>query len=137
MNKQTGKRLLMLNGSFNEIPLIEAAHRLGYYVITTGNDSEGEGHKYADEFCLADYSNIDSIVKVASDLRVDAICSAGNDLAALSASYAAEELGLNGQDTYQASKVFHEKDEFRRVASSMRLNVPKAAAFSDGDAAIR
>ena len=33
------KKLLMLNASMNEIPLINAAKELDIYVITTGNNS--------------------------------------------------------------------------------------------------
>ena len=45
MEKQ---RMLILNGSFCEQPLIETAKKMGYYVITTGNAPELIGHKYAD-----------------------------------------------------------------------------------------
>ena len=38
------KKLLLLGGSHAEIPLIQAAHELGWYVITTGNNRDGLGH---------------------------------------------------------------------------------------------
>ena len=44
------KRLLILNGSHSEIPLIQEAKKLGYYVITSGNAPELIGHTYADEY---------------------------------------------------------------------------------------
>ena len=44
------KKLLMLNASMYEIPLIYAAKELGFYVITTGNNSSAPGHKAADEY---------------------------------------------------------------------------------------
>lgn len=129
------KRLLMLNGGYNETPLIEAAHRLGFYVITSGNDPSGAGHQYADEYAPADYSDCNAVVELARRLEVDAICSASNDLAAISASFAAEQLRLSGHDTFETSKVFHEKDEFRRVADSLGLNVPLSRVFDSPDEA--
>ena len=35
------KKMLMLGGSHAEIPMIQAARKLGYYVITTGNQAQG------------------------------------------------------------------------------------------------
>ena len=49
------KKLLILNGSFSEITLIQAAKKLGYYVITSGNNPQLIGHQYADEYIPADY----------------------------------------------------------------------------------
>ena len=31
------KKVLILNGSFCEVPIIKKAKELGYYVVTTGN----------------------------------------------------------------------------------------------------
>ena len=42
------KKLLILNGSFCELPLIQEAKKMGYYVITTGNMPNLVGHQYAD-----------------------------------------------------------------------------------------
>ena len=60
----SGKRLLILNGSHSEITLIEAAHKLGYYVITTGNNPYLIGHKYADEYIPEDYSDKEAILQL-------------------------------------------------------------------------
>ena len=51
------KRILFTNGSYNDIPLINAAHKFGLYVITTGNDPDAEGHKFSDEYCQCDYTD--------------------------------------------------------------------------------
>ena len=49
------QKVLVLNGSFCEIPIIEECHRMGYYVITAGNMPDQEGHKMADEYINCDY----------------------------------------------------------------------------------
>ena len=131
------KRLLLLNGSFNEVHLIHAAHRLGYYVITTGNDPSGEGHKYSNEYCPCDYSDLEAVYRLAKEKAVDRICACSNDFGALSAAYACEKLGLPGHDSYETSRVFHEKDRFRKTAVKLHLSVPNAVSFDDEEMAIR
>lgn len=44
------KKILVLNGSFCEMPIIEKAKEMGYHVTTTGNAPELMGHKYADAY---------------------------------------------------------------------------------------
>lgn len=131
------KKMLFVNGSYNEIPLIRAAHELGMYVITSGNDRNGAGHAYADKYVPCDYSDKDAILQIASSEQVDAICSCGNDLGAISASYACEKLGLPGHDTYQNTRFFHEKDQFKQLCEKLKLNTPKSRAFSNIEEAIK
>lgn len=123
------KKMLLLNGSFNEIQLIHTAHRMGYYVITTGNDPSGEGHKYANRYVPCDYSDKEAVLKIAKDEKVDVICACSNDFGALSADYACEKLGLPGHDSYETSRLFHEKDCFKKMAKELGLSTPEASWF--------
>ena len=123
------KKMLLLNGSPNEVRLIHAAHRLGYYVITSGNDASGEGHRYANEYCPCDYSDKEAVCELARQQKVDAICACSNDFGALSADYACEKLGIPGHDRYETSRCFHEKDCFKKMAAELGLPTPAAAWF--------
>lgn len=123
------KKILFVNGSYNEIPLIKAAHSLGFYVITSGNDLTGEGHRYANEYIPCDYSDKEAIYEIAKREQVDAICSCGNDFGAISAAYACEKLGLPGHDTYQNARYFHEKDQFKALVRELDLPSPHTADF--------
>ena len=129
------KKILFVNGTLNDVPLVEAAHHLGFYVITSGNDPSGEAHKYSDEYRQVDYSDKEAIYQLTKELNVDAICSCGNDLCAISAAYAAEKLGLPGHDSFETAKVFHEKDEFRRVTQKLGLSIPRAVSFDNQESA--
>ena len=131
------KKMLFVNGSYNEIPLIKAAHNLGYYVITSGNDPSGEGHKYANEYIPCDYSNKEAIYDIARTEKVDAICSCGNDFGAISAAYASEKLGLPGHDSYENSRVFHEKDCFKKLVKELDILSPKSYSFTNEEEAMR
>lgn len=131
------KKMLFVNGSYNEIPLIRAAHELGMYVITSGNDRNGAGHAYADKYVPCDYSDKDAILQIASSEQVDAICSCGNDFGAISASYACEKLGLPGHDSYQNTRYFHEKDQFKQLCEKLNFSTPRSAAFSNTEDAVK
>lgn len=125
------KKMLFVNGTYNDIPLVGAAHRLGCYVITSGNDPGGEAHAVSDEYCPCDYSDLSAVLQLAREKEVDAICSCGNDLTALAASYASEQLGLPGHDRYDTCRLFHEKDEFKKLCACLDLPTPRSHPFTD------
>lgn len=130
------KRILFTNGTYNEIPLIESAHKLGLYVITSGNDPQGAGHVYSDEYCKCDFTDKEAMLELAKEQQVDYVCSCGNDLSAITAAYISEKLGLPGHDSFSVCKVFHEKDEFKKVVDKLGLNSPKTKMFSNEEEAI-
>ena len=131
------KKVLFANGSYNEIPLIKSAHKFGYYVITSGNDPKGEGHRFSDKYIACDYSNKEALLAVAKENKVDAICSCGNDFAAISAAYAAEKLSLPGHDTYENTRFFHEKNKFKELCKQLGLPTSLSFSFDSIDAAIK
>ena len=59
------KKVLILGGSHSEIPLIKSCQKLGYFVITTGNNIDGLGHKTADKYIPCDYSDKGKILEIA------------------------------------------------------------------------
>lgn len=120
------KRMLLLGGSHAEIPMIQVAKKMGYYVITTGNQTDGMGHAFADEYINCDFSNKDAIMALAEKQKVEAICSGCNDFAYLSAAYACEKLDLPGHDSYETAKKIHHKDQYRKLASELNIATPKA-----------
>lgn len=132
------KKCLIFNGSSSEIMLIEAAKRLGYYVITSGNNPTLIGHKYADEYQAADFSNKEEMLSLARRLEVDAVVGNANDLGMLSAVYVAEQMGLPGvHDKYEISRVFHEKDLFKKLAKECDLLTPRSQMFDDTESALQ
>lgn len=130
------KRLLILNGSHSDIPLIRAGKQLGYRVLTTGNDRSLIGHAFADEYHPADFSDREAVLQLAGKLKIDAICSCANDFGALSAAWTAEQLGLPGHDSWQTSLTLHHKDRYREFAQQHGVPSPRAVCFSDIDQAI-
>ena len=120
------KKLLLLGGGHAEIPLIQAAQGLGWYVITTGNDHKGLGHPYADKNVFADFSDKDAMLELAQTEGVTAVCSGCNDFALLSTAYVCEKLGLLGHDSYATSLEIHHKDKYRALATRLGIPTPRA-----------
>ncbi len=125
------KRLLLLGGGHAEIPLIQAAQSLGYYVITTGNAREGLGHPYADKNVFEDFSDKEAMFELARRENVSAVCSGCNDFALLSTVYVCEKLGLPGHDRYETSLQIHHKDKYRALATRLGIPTPRAVSVKN------
>jgi biotin carboxylase len=132
-------RMLVAGGGYADIPLILAARKLGYYVITSGNRPDELGHRYSDEYRQADYSDPDAILELARSLGVAALCACCNDFSALSCAYAAEKLGLPGHDPFETAQLVHHKDRYREFALRNGIPAPRAVgvrSVEEGLAAI-
>lgn len=129
--KNKKKKLLFAGGGYADIPLILSAKKLGYYVITSGNRPDELGHKYSDEYKMADFSDCEAILNLAKNLKVSSICACCNDFSALSAAYAAEKLGLPGHDPYRIAQIIHYKDLYRQFALEHGIEAPRAIRFTN------
>jgi len=113
--------VLVLNGSHAEIPLIKAAQRLGFRVITTGASPSGLGHAYADQYIPADFADARSVEAIARRHEVVGVVSACNDFAAVTASRVGADLCLSGHDDPETTRIIHHKDQLRDLMSSLGL----------------
>jgi biotin carboxylase len=116
--------------------LIDAAHALGYRVITTGNRPNDLGHPSADAYVAADFSQPDAILDVAVTNDVTAIVAGCNDFAMLSTAYVCDKLGLPGHDSYETSVRIHHKDLFRRLLEDLQLDTPRSGVVVDASEAL-
>lgn len=131
------KKLLMLSASIFEIPLIQVAQAQGYYVITTGNNSNAPGHGIADEYAPFDYSDYEGMVRLAGKLKIDAISQGCSDNCALVAAYMGEKLGLKGHDTFENAQIIHRKDKFKQFVLENGIKSPIARYFESVEDALR
>lgn len=125
------KKLLILNGSHSDLPLIEAGRKLGFYVITTGSEPTLIGHSKAHEYHSADFSDHHAVLQLAQSLKIDAVCSCANDFGALTAAFVAEQMGLPGHDSWQTALTLHHKDRYRQFAQEIGVPSPAAVSFTD------
>lgn len=126
-----GNTVLVTGGSHAELPMIKALHEMGFRVITTGNNTEGLGHKEADEYVPGDFSDPSFVLELAKEKKVSGIVSGCNDFAYLSTAYAAQELGLPGHDDHETSKDIHHKDRFRSLCKKCGARIPDFFSFTE------
>lgn len=127
------KKLLIAGGSHADIPIIQAAKKLNYWVITSGNNPKDLGHEFSDEYFPEDYSHPEKILKLAKMLKIDAICASSNDFSAISCAYVAEKLHLPGHDDFETALIIHHKDKFRTFALENKILVPNAVNVGEND----
>lgn len=131
------KKLLVLNGSFCEKPLIEKAKEMGYYVVTTGNAPELIGHKSADEYIPCDYSDKEAILKLVKDNGIEGIVSCANDFGVLAAAYVAEQMGWRGHDSYENTLLLHHKDLFKKYCEENDIPSVRSKVFTEEQELLR
>ena len=123
------KRVLMLGGSMQQIPIIKLAKEMGMYVITCDYLPENPGHKYADEYHNVSTTDLDGVLELAKGLDLDGIIAYASDPAAPTAAYVAEKLGLPG-NPYESVKLCTQKDLFRKFLLDNGFNSPKAKGYT-------
>ncbi len=130
------KKILVLNGSFCEKPIIEKARELGYYVVTTGNAPELIGHKSANEYIPCDYSDKEAVLQLVKENGIEGIVSCANDFGVLTAAYVAEQMGWKGHDSYETAKLIHHKDQFKQYCYEHGIPSPHSVSFTSKEQAV-
>lgn len=131
------KKLLLLGGSRFAIPVIEAAHKLGVYVITCDYLPDNIAHKYSDEYVNVSIINKREVLAVAKSMEVDGIMSFACDPGVVSAAYVAEQLGLPSVGSYEAVSILQNKGRFRQFLTEHGFNVPVAKGYTNIDEALK
>lgn len=134
MEKQ--KRLLLLGGLRYLIPVIEAAHNEGYYVITCDYLPNNIAHKYSDEYHNVSIIDKEAVLKLAQELQIDGIMSFAVDPGVITAAYVQEKMGLPQAGPYESVCILQNKDRFRAFLTKYGFNVPKAKGFSSIEEAL-
>lgn len=124
------KKLLMLGGAMQQIPAIECAKRMGYYVITCDYLPDNPGHELADEYYNVSTTDKESVLALAKRLHIDGIAAYASDPAAPTAAYVSEKLGLPG-NPYESVNLLTQKDLFRKFLTEHGFNSPKAAGYTN------
>lgn len=122
------KKLLLLGGLRYLLPVIEAAHKLGHYVITCDYLPDNIAHKYSDEYRNVSIIDKEAVLRVAKELQIDGIMSFAVDPGVVTAAYVQEQMGLPG-NPYESVLVLQNKDRFRQFLAEHGFNVPKAKGY--------
>lgn len=131
------KKLMLLGGLRYLLPVIEAAHRHGIYVITVDYLPDNIAHKYSDEYHNVSIIDKDAVLALAQELQIDGIMSFAVDPGVVSAAYVAEKMGLPFQCSYEFACVLQDKSRFRKFLADNGFNVPNARGYSENDDALK
>lgn len=125
------KKLMLLGGMRYLVPVIEAAHKLGVYVITCDYLPNNIAHKYSDEYCNVSILEKDKVLEKAKELKIDGILSFACDPGVVTAAYVAEKMGLPSSGPYESVEILQNKGKFRKFLTENNFNVPVAKQYTD------
>ena len=90
------KKVMVLGASYSQIPLYEAAKRLGIETIAASIPGPYSGFAYADQICYVDIADSEAVTKAAREYQIDGIATCSLDLGMCSIGAVCESLGLPG-----------------------------------------
>ena len=132
----SAKKLMLLGGLRYLIPVIEAAHKQGYYVITCDYIPDNIAHSYSDEYVNVSIIDKDAVLREAKRLNIDGIMSFAVDPGVVTASYVQSKMGLPSFGPYDSVCILQNKNLFREFLKSNGFNTPRAYSFSSLEEAI-
>ena len=125
------KKILLLGGLRYLIPVIESAHKFGYYVITCDNVPSNIAHNYSDEYHNVSILDKDKILQLAQELSISGIMSFAVDPGVATAAYVAEKMDLSFAGSYDSVCILQNKDLFRAFLTKHKFNVPISGGYAD------
>lgn len=126
----TQKKLMLLGGLRYLLPVIDAAHKQGYYVITADYLPTNIAHKYSDEYCNVSIVDKEAVLEAAQKLQIDGIMSFACDPGVVAASYVQNQMELPSFGPFESVEILQNKDKFRAFLSKHGFNVPWSFGFS-------
>ena len=131
------KKLMVLGGSRYALPVIRAAHELGYYVITADYLPDNYAHKFSDEYCNVSIIDKEATLAEARRNNIDGIMSFACDPGVVTASYVADKMGLPSVGSYEAVSILQNKGKFRAFLTEHDFNVPTSKWYTSIEEALK
>jgi len=130
------KKLMLLGGARYILPIIEAAHKLGIYVITCDYLPDNIAHRFSDQYINISIIEKDAVLNAAKELKIDGIMSFACDPGVTTAAYVAEKLGLPSVGTFESVNILQNKALFRQFLADNGFSVPKAKGYCNYEEAV-
>lgn len=124
------KKILILGGSFAQVPFIIEAKKRGYFTVLIDYLPENPGRELVDEYYNCSTTDRDKVTEIALQVRPDVVFSYASDPAAPVAAFVAEKLGLQC-NSLQSIRLLTEKHLFRELQATNGFNCPKYMTVSD------
>lgn len=124
------QKILLLGGSFGQIPAIKEAKRRGLYTILCDYLPDNPGKDLVDKFYLASTTDKEKMLEIARENDIDFILAYCSDPAVPTAAYVNKKLGLKGNSPESIELLTH-KDLFRSFQKKNRFNSPDYIVLKD------
>jgi len=124
------KKVLLLGGSHRDIPLIQAAKELGYFVITLANKSEYIGHSYADKFYMIDFKNLEAVEQIIKEENIRDILPGCGESSYMSTVLLANKLNIGNFDSPHVAQLVHNKWKFKEFCLANDISTPKGFFYN-------
>ncbi len=125
----TKKKILMLGGSAQQVPAIEAAKKMDYYTVLIDYLPDNPGQHIADKWYQESTTDVDAIYRIANDEGVSGILPYASDPAALPAAIVCERLGLP-TNPVKSIEILGVKHKFRDFLAENGFACPGKFIFS-------
>ena len=129
------KRLLVLGGDHFTIPVVEAAHKQGYYVITCDYLPGNVAHKHSDEYVNFSTTDKEGLHAWAKKNPIDGVVTF-TDSGVVTTAYLQHHLGLPQIGPLESVEILQNKARFRQFLTDHGFTVPKAKGFSKKEDAL-
>lgn len=123
------KKILLLGGSYGQIPAIKEAKKRGLYTILCDYLPENPGRAFVDKYYEVSTTDKEAVLKIARNHQVDAVLAYASDPAALTQAYISKLLDLPGNSEKSIS-LLSNKNKFRNFQQDNYFNVPAFQSFS-------
>ena len=129
------KKLLVLGGDHFTIPVVEAAHKQGYYVITCDYLPGNVAHKHSDEYVNFSTTDKEGLLAWAKKNPIDGVVTF-TDSGVVTTAYLQHHLGLPQIGPLESVEILQNKARFRQFLTDHGFTVPKAKGFSKKEDAL-
>ncbi len=123
------KKILMLGGSAQQVPAIEAAKEMGYYTVLIDYLPDNPGQYVADKWYQESTKDIEAVYRIAKAEDVAGILPYASDPAALPAAIVCERLGLPTNPA-KSVEILGVKHKFRDFLAENGFACPRKFTFS-------
>lgn len=121
------KKIMILGGGENQIPLLEAATKENYCVVLCDGNSNPAGKKYAKIFYHVDISDRNKVLAVAVSEQINGIIS-NSEFAMKTVAFVSSQLGLVG-NSLESIETLMSKERFRSFQNKMGMYTPRNRSF--------
>lgn len=118
------KKILILGGSYAQLPFIKEAKARNYYIILIDYLENNPGQDFADEYYSLSTTDKNAVLKLAIKIKPDIIYSYASDPAAPTVAYIANKLGLKYANDPTSVDILGEKNKFKEFLRLKNFNVP-------------